>query len=199
MGFNFLGALGQIGRYLPGYIDGRERAIQANWNDLNQFNQVQAGQMSNAFAADTFSDRVSGVKSQARNAWYNADNAMFNRDLNARRMPYLMDAVDIQGPMIPWKQAGAEIMDFWNMLGYLSRMRDPNDVANPYLRQRPTRPSNSSMPQSLPQRSTAPMRAPMQPPMQVPSAAIAADTLFAGGYGGAYDPYAPLYPYNPFA
>lgn len=195
MGFNFLGALGQIGRYLPGYIDGRERAIQANWNDLNQFNQVQAGQMNNAFAADTFSDRVSGIQSQARNAWYNADNAMFNRDINARRMPYLMQAVDIQGPMIPLKQAGAEIMDFWNMLGYLSRMRDPNDVANPYLRQRPTRQSGPGMPPSLPQRPTPPVQA----PLQAPSAARAADTLFAGGYGVAYDPYAPLYPYNPFA
>ena len=47
---NFLGALGALGSLLPGYVQGREAAIRGNWNDLNQFNQVQAGQLQNAFS-----------------------------------------------------------------------------------------------------------------------------------------------------
>lgn len=51
---NFLGALGALGRLLPGYVQGREAAIRGNWNDLNQFNQVQAGQLQNLFTEETY-------------------------------------------------------------------------------------------------------------------------------------------------
>lgn len=52
--FNIFGALGALGRFLPGYIQGREQAISSNWNDMNQYNQVQAGQLTNAFHELTF-------------------------------------------------------------------------------------------------------------------------------------------------
>ena len=32
---------------LPGYMNGYRMAIQDNWNDLNQYNQVQSGQLQN--------------------------------------------------------------------------------------------------------------------------------------------------------
>lgn len=48
------GIFGALGRMLPGYIEGREQAIKSNWNDLNQYNQVQAGQIQNAFNELTF-------------------------------------------------------------------------------------------------------------------------------------------------
>lgn len=51
---NLGGLFGAIGRMLPGYIQGREQAIRSNWNDLNQYNQVQRGQIQNAFDELTF-------------------------------------------------------------------------------------------------------------------------------------------------
>lgn len=41
----------------PGYIQGRQQAIKDNWSDLNQFNQVRAGQLGNLFNEATFDDR----------------------------------------------------------------------------------------------------------------------------------------------
>lgn len=67
MALNIFGALGAVGRMLPGYVDGRERAIAANWNDLSQYNAAQRGQLDNSFLADTFTPRSQVVYDQARN------------------------------------------------------------------------------------------------------------------------------------
>lgn len=40
------------------YMQGRELAIDANWNDLDQYNKVQQGQIKNAFDIATFSPLV---------------------------------------------------------------------------------------------------------------------------------------------
>lgn len=47
------------------YLQGVEAGRQANWDDLNQYNKVQAGQLTNMFNLATFSPRA--------NALYNAD------------------------------------------------------------------------------------------------------------------------------
>ena len=65
---SFLGALGAVGRLLPGYMQGERQAIQDNWNDLNQYNKVQAGQLQNMFDENVMPDRMNMVK----------DNAMIN-------------------------------------------------------------------------------------------------------------------------
>ena len=65
---SFLGALGMVGRLLPGYMQGERQAIQDNWNDLNQYNKVQAGQLQNMFDENVMPDRMNMVK----------DNAMIN-------------------------------------------------------------------------------------------------------------------------
>ena len=49
MAFNFFGALGAFSRALPGYVQGERMAVQDNWNDLNQYNKVQSGQIQNAW------------------------------------------------------------------------------------------------------------------------------------------------------
>lgn len=49
-----LNIFGAFGRLLPGYMEGERAAIQDNWNDLNQYNQVQAGQIKNAWNEAAF-------------------------------------------------------------------------------------------------------------------------------------------------
>lgn len=63
--FNIFGALGALGRFLPGYINGREQAISANWNDMNQYNQVQNGQLQNAWTELNFPLRYNESIDQA--------------------------------------------------------------------------------------------------------------------------------------
>jgi len=65
---SFLGALGMVGRLLPGYMQGERQAIQDNWTDLNQYNKVQAGQLQNMFDENAMRDRLQMLR----------DNAMIN-------------------------------------------------------------------------------------------------------------------------
>lgn len=51
---NFLGALSSL---LPGYIQGRRQAIADNWQDLQNYNNIQAGQLSNAFTEAAWQPR----------------------------------------------------------------------------------------------------------------------------------------------
>lgn len=55
---SFLGALGAVGKLLPGYMQGERQAIQDNWNDLNQYNKAQAGQLQNMFDENAMRDRL---------------------------------------------------------------------------------------------------------------------------------------------
>lgn len=62
---NFLGALGAVGRLFPGYIKGQQQAIQDNWNDLNQYNKVQAGQLQNMFDENAMKHRLNILQDRA--------------------------------------------------------------------------------------------------------------------------------------
>ncbi len=55
---NIFGAIGALGRLLPGYVQGERQAVEDNWRDLNQYNQVQRGQIQNAFSEATFEPAV---------------------------------------------------------------------------------------------------------------------------------------------
>lgn len=57
-----------IGRALPGFVEGERMTVQDNWNDLNQYNKVQAGQLENAFTEQTFNPRMQIVYDAARNS-----------------------------------------------------------------------------------------------------------------------------------
>lgn len=59
---SFLGALGSM---LPGYIKGRQQAIQDNWNDLSQYNKVQAGQLQNMFDENAMKHRLNILQDRA--------------------------------------------------------------------------------------------------------------------------------------
>lgn len=60
---SFLGALGSM---LPGYIKGRQQAIQDNWNDLFSYNKAQAGQLQNMFDENAMQDRLNMMRDAAK-------------------------------------------------------------------------------------------------------------------------------------
>ena len=60
-----LSFLGTIGRMLPGYLHGYRMAIDDNWKDLNQYNTVQRGQMSNAFLGESFAPELNMLHDRA--------------------------------------------------------------------------------------------------------------------------------------
>lgn len=82
--FGFLGALG---RMLPGYMQGERMAVQDNWNDLNQYNKVQAGQIQNAFDEAAFNPRLSSLMNAAEQTDYQTDMARMTRDTSAAMFP----------------------------------------------------------------------------------------------------------------
>lgn len=70
------------------YIRGRQQAIQDNWNDLNQYNKVEAGQLANGMTMATFDDNVRKntaaadlAQTQAVGAGFSLDDALRKRAL----------------------------------------------------------------------------------------------------------------------
>ena len=55
---NFFGVLGQLGRMLPGYVEGRRQAIQDNWQDMSNYNQIYHGQLQNAYDTATWEPQM---------------------------------------------------------------------------------------------------------------------------------------------
>lgn len=70
MAFNFLGGLSSL---LPGYVEGREKAIRSNFQDMNDYNQVQQGQVSNLYDIATFRNNVERDNIQTELADLSAD------------------------------------------------------------------------------------------------------------------------------
>lgn len=81
---NFLGALSSL---LPGYIQGRRQAIQDNWQDLQNYNNVQAGQLSNAFTEATWQPRLDMFADSAINSGLNVWNNGMNTAIRAAYFP----------------------------------------------------------------------------------------------------------------
>ena len=75
--------LGQMAQAVPGYVEGRQQAIKDNWQDLSNYNQVQAGQMNNLFTLATMPDRLDLVREQANQAAVQTDllNNNYVRDM----------------------------------------------------------------------------------------------------------------------
>lgn len=62
---NLFGAIANgLGRMLPGYLNGYRMAIQDNWNDLNQYNRAQAGQLQNAWTEAAFNPSYNQLLAQ---------------------------------------------------------------------------------------------------------------------------------------
>lgn len=72
MSFSFLGALGSL---FPGYIQGQRMANQDNWQDLVNWNNVQAGQQFNLFTEATWQPRLDI-------AWSNRNDKVMQEQMN---------------------------------------------------------------------------------------------------------------------
>lgn len=74
--------LGALSRTLPGYMQGERQAVQDNWADLNQYNQVQAGQLNNMWTEATWQPRLDMMYDSAWNSKFNTFGNML--DLNTK-------------------------------------------------------------------------------------------------------------------
>ena len=108
---SFLGALGAVGRLLPGYMQGERQAIQDNWTDLNQYNKVQAGQLQNMFDENAMRDRLQMLRDNAMTNNYQRWAAGFDLGVKAAQYPLMLGQLGMQaGHFFPTQQMK------WNML-----------------------------------------------------------------------------------
>lgn len=116
---NFLGAISSL---LPGYIQGRKQAIQDNWQDLQNYNNVQAGQLSNAFTSDTWQQRIDMMNDAAINSGLNTWLNGMNTAIHAAYFPGQLT----QGQV--WSQWAPALTQQGQMLQYMANqlgMRNP--------------------------------------------------------------------------
>lgn len=101
MSFSFLGSLASL---LPGYVQGQRQAVQDNWQDLMNYNQVQSGQLSNAFTEATWQPRMNMFYENAlrNNLQLQADR------MNLRQMLAIQPWLEMQG--LGWSLKGPENM-----------------------------------------------------------------------------------------
>ena len=109
---SFLGGLFQsFGRLLPGYMQGERQAIQDNWNDLNQYNKAQAGQLQNMFDENAMRDRLQMLRDNAMTNNYQRWAAGFDLGVKAAQYPLMLGQLGMQaGHFFPTQQMK------WNML-----------------------------------------------------------------------------------
>jgi hypothetical protein len=124
MALNIFGALGALGRVLPGYVQGERQAVEDNWRDLNEYNRVQAGQYENAFTGATFNPRLSMMTDAANNSrmqnYANMRNDMYSQYAFPMQLNDLILRSQFQ-PAITGMQNYA-LFNYWN-----------NMARNPYL------------------------------------------------------------------
>lgn len=78
----FDGFFSSVGQLLPGYLEGQRQAVEDNWNDLNQYNQVQEGQLENLFNEQTMDERLRMMGDAAENSYMGYLNNLMTTDLN---------------------------------------------------------------------------------------------------------------------
>lgn len=84
---NLLGAISQFGQMMPGYLQGERMAVQDNWQDLSNYNEVQRGQIQNAFDEAVFDPRVQMLNDQAVLSRMGVGNAQMNYEVNQALQP----------------------------------------------------------------------------------------------------------------
>ena len=106
---------GAIGRMLPGYVQGERQAIADNWNDLEKYNKVQAGQLENAFTEDTYNPRFNIMLHNTARSQMGMEQDLMNLNLNYARYPGLMDVALVNsesaGPLAA-QQAAMQMAQF---------------------------------------------------------------------------------------
>lgn len=132
---NFLGALSSL---LPGYIQGRRQAIQDNWQDLQNYNNVQAGQLSNAFTEGTWQQRMDMMNDAAYNSGMNTINNGMNTAIRAAYFPGQYYQGNIWSMFAPQQTYQSNLMQLManqmamnNSMLTFKNMQQPNSATNP--------------------------------------------------------------------
>lgn len=133
---NFLGALSSL---LPGYIQGRRQAIQDNWQDLQNYNNVQAGQLSNAFTEGTWQQRMDMMNDAAYNSGMNTMNNGMNTAIRAAYFPGQYYQGNIWSQFAPAQTYQSNLMQLMAnqmamnnpMLMFRNMQPQPNSATNP--------------------------------------------------------------------
>lgn len=82
-----LNFLGSLGRALPGYVQGQQQAVKDNWQDLSNYNSVQAGQLQNALDESLFNPRLQMFDDQQQLSRMGVWNSALNTDFNTATYP----------------------------------------------------------------------------------------------------------------
>lgn len=108
MSLSFLGNLASL---LPGYVQGQRQAVQDNWTDLQNYNNVQAGQQANAFTEATWQPRLDMVRDAALNSTMGIWGNVMDLGVKASGWPGAMSyaqagsaAAPYLAPMQQWAQ-----------------------------------------------------------------------------------------------
>lgn len=100
---NFGSLLGAVSRVLPGYMEGERQAVRDNWQDLQNYNNVQMGQLGNLFLEGTMPQRFQMFNDQAYRSslqsivdsintaiqFYGAPGQMYGAATQSRNAPVL--------------------------------------------------------------------------------------------------------------
>lgn len=121
---SFLGGLFQsFGRLLPGYMQGERQAVQDNWNDLNQYNKAQAGQLQNMFDENAMKHRLNILQDRAIEEGYQRE--AMGDDLMVKNW---------QLPLV-YLQTGSQIANWpmYNQLRHQMTLQQAGMAMNPKL------------------------------------------------------------------
>lgn len=124
MAFNFGSLFSAVGRALPGYVEGHRAAVQDNWNDLNQYNRVQAGQFDNAWTEETWDERLANVRMQMYNNALGLTRNAMATGLDVAAYPGLFTQRSSMSANAPWAND-----EYWRMMSRIYRMGgNPNTM-----------------------------------------------------------------------
>lgn len=112
--------LGALSRVLPGYMEGNRQAVQDNWRDLNQYNQVQAGQQANAWTEAVWQPRLDMMYDSAWNSKINATGNLMDLGTKFAYWPASIYQGQAISQMAPWT-APIQAQLQYGMLGQAMR------------------------------------------------------------------------------
>lgn len=104
MALNF-GFLGNLSRALPGYIEGQRQAIQDNWQDLKNWNEVYSGQLGNMYANQTYPLRLSREYDLAMMSQYGREKSRGDIEQYRAYLPGAVRRAKIRGELAPVNEA----------------------------------------------------------------------------------------------
>lgn len=139
-----------------GYINGREKAIASNWNDLNQYNTVLGGQMQNAYNMATFDPAV-------RQTWNSAQQSDYATIAQAQGLDNTLQSNTLaQKAGIPQMTVNANVAQIQASIDALTKQKEALDLQIQQLKQQMSQSQQAAQP-AQPAQPTAQTAQPTAP------------------------------------